>query len=143
MYKQPTLTKLIVLVKNYDQILDTNVLLSQEHFQKVANRQLQFSNNNNICLKRLLNQEISNKCKLVKITKQKLTSMKDALHHERCFIDFVHVTTIFQFLMIKQFLKSKKLMVRSFTICFIINIMTLLLRHTMLIRSFLIFEVIF
>ena len=62
---------------------------------KVANRQLQFSNTYNICLKKLLNQEISNKRKLVRTTKQNLTSIKDVLHHEMCFIDFVHVTTIF------------------------------------------------
>ena len=47
-----------------------------------SKRQLQFSNTYNICLKRLLNQEVSNKRKLVRTTKQKLTSMKDALHHE-------------------------------------------------------------
>ena len=62
---------------------------------KVANRQLKFLNNYNICLKRLLNQEISKKRKLLRTTKQSLTSMKDALHHEMCFIDFVHVITIF------------------------------------------------
>ena len=62
---------------------------------KVANRQLQFSNTYNICLKRLLNQEISNKRKLIRNAKQNLTSMKDVLHREMCFIDFVHVTTIF------------------------------------------------
>ena len=61
----------------------------------MANRQLQFSNTYNICLKRLLNQEISNKRKLVRTTKQNLTSIKDVLHHEMLFIDFVHVTTIF------------------------------------------------
>ena len=42
-----------------------------------------------------MNQEISNKRKLVRTTKQNLTSMKDVLHHEMYFIDFVHVTTIF------------------------------------------------
>ena len=62
---------------------------------KVPNRQLQFSNTYNICVKRLLNQEISNKRKLVRTAKQNLTSMKDVLHREMCFIDFVHVTTIF------------------------------------------------
>ena len=61
----------------------------------MAKRQLQFSNTYNTCLERLLNQEISNKRKLVRTTKQSLTSMKDVLHHEMCFIDFVRVTTIF------------------------------------------------
>ena len=72
-------------------------LLSQEHFQKAASRQLQFSNNNNICLKRLLNKEITNKCKLIRTTKQNLTSMKDVLHHERRFIDFVTSLLFFSF----------------------------------------------
>ena len=49
---------------------------------KVANRNLQFSNTYNTCLKRLINQEISNKRKLVRTTKQNLTSMKDVLHQE-------------------------------------------------------------
>ena len=62
---------------------------------KVANRHLQFSNTYNICLKRLLNQEISNKPKLVRTTKQNLTSMKEIWHHEMCFTDFVHITTNF------------------------------------------------
>ena len=61
---------------------------------KVAQKQLQFSNTYSICLKILLNQEISNKRKLVRNAKQNLTSMKDILHHEMCFIDFGHVTTI-------------------------------------------------
>ena len=66
---------------------------------KVANRQLKFLNNYNTCLKRLLNQEIykknKKKRKLLRTAKQNLTSMKDTLHHEMCFIDFVHVITIF------------------------------------------------
>ena len=61
----------------------------------MANRQLQFSNFYNICQKRLLNQDISNKRKLFRTTKQNLTSMKDVLYDEMCFIKFVHVTTIF------------------------------------------------
>ena len=52
--------------------------------------------------------------------------------------DFVHVTTIFRkFLTIKQFLKPRKLMIKSWVI------MTILLRNTMLERSFLIFQVTF
>ena len=43
---------------------------------KVGNRLLQFSNTYNICLKRSLNQEISNKPKLVRTKKQNLTSMR-------------------------------------------------------------------
>ena len=61
----------------------------------MLNRQLQFPSTYNICLKRLLNQEISNKRKLVRTTKQDLTSIKGILHHEMCCIDFLHVTTNF------------------------------------------------
>ena len=59
---------------------------------KLSNRQLQFSDTYNI--ERLLNQEISNKRKLVRTTEQNLTSMKGILHHEMCFTDFAQVTTI-------------------------------------------------
>ena len=61
----------------------------------MPNRQLQFPNTYNICLKRLLNQEISNNRKLVRTTWQDSTSIKDIFHHEMCCIDFLHVTTIF------------------------------------------------
>lgn len=55
-------------------------------------------------------------------TKQNFGSMKNDLHHEKYLTDFAHVTTIFLvFLMTKQSLKSKNLMVRSFTICFFNN----------------------
>ena len=38
-----------------------------------------------------------------------LQSMNGVLHHKMCFIDFVHVSAFFEFLMIKQFLKSEKI----------------------------------
>ena len=41
-----------------------------------------------------MNQKISNKRKLVRTTKQNITSIKDVLHHEMYFIDFVQATTI-------------------------------------------------
>ena len=61
---------------------------------------------------------MSNKHKLIRATKQNLTSKKDVLHHEMCFIDFVHAYIIFLVSndKAKQILKSKKLMVRNFTI---------------------------
>ena len=71
--------------------------------------------------------------------------MKDVLHLEMCFIDFVHVTTIFLVSNDKAVSKIQKTRGKKLhnTICFLIIIMIILLRHTMLIRSFLIFEVMF
>ena len=50
---------------------EKNIILKFLRF-KVGNRQLQFSNTYNICLKRSFNQEISKKPKLVRTTKQNL-----------------------------------------------------------------------
>ena len=58
-------------------------------------------------MKMSLNQEILNRRKLVRTAKQNLASMKNVLHDEMCFTDFVHVTTIFLVSNNKQFLKSK------------------------------------
>ena len=91
---------------------------------KLADRQLQFSNTYNIWKNDQIKRYQVN-------AKQNLTSIKGVLHHKMCFIDFVHITTIFWVSNDKQFLKSKK-----FTVMIII---TILLRHTMLVRSFLIF----
>ena len=64
---------------------------------KVANRQLLTSNAYNICQKKLLNQEISNKQKVVRSLnlKLKLVCLKDSIKYVMNFIDFVHITTVF------------------------------------------------
>ena len=81
--------------------LDLNFLLTCKEKKipnflrfKVVNRQLKSSNAYSTCLKRLLNQEISSKRKVVENMKQILKSMKNKLHHDTCFIDFVYVTNI-------------------------------------------------
>ena len=62
---------------------------------KVANKQLLTSNVYNICQKKLLNQEISNKHKLVRTLNLKLVCLKDSIKYVMNFIDFVHITTVF------------------------------------------------
>ena len=80
----------------------------------MPNRQLQFPNTYNICLKRLLNQEISNKRKLVRTTKQDLTSIKGILHHEMFCIDFLQVTTNFLVFNDKPISKIQKIQDENF-----------------------------
>lgn len=81
--------------------LDLNFLLACKEKKipnflrfQVVNKQLKSSNAYSTCLKRLLNQEISNKHKVVESMKQILKSIKNKLHHDTCFIDFVYVTKI-------------------------------------------------
>ena len=60
---------------------------------KLANRHLSSSHVYNICQKRLLNEEISNKHKLVRRLAFNLTSLKNGLKCVLNIIDFVHTTT--------------------------------------------------
>ena len=60
---------------------------------KVANRQLLTSNAYNICQKKLLNQEISNKHK--RTLNLKLVCLKDSIKCVMNFTDFIHITTVF------------------------------------------------
>ena len=62
---------------------------------KVTNRQLLTSNAYNNCQKKLLNQEISNKQKVVRSLNLKLVCLKDSIKYVMNFIDFVHITTVF------------------------------------------------
>ena len=62
---------------------------------KLANRQLSSSHAYNICQKRLLNEEISNKHKTVRTLAFNLTSLKNELKCVLNIIDFVHITTVF------------------------------------------------
>ena len=60
---------------------------------KLANRYLSSSHAYNICQKRLLNEEISNKHKLVRTLAFNLTSLKNGLKCVLNIINFVHTTT--------------------------------------------------
>ena len=62
---------------------------------KLTNRQLLTSNAHNICQKKLLNKEISNKYKLVGNLTLELVHLKDSLRYNLNFIDFIHITTSF------------------------------------------------
>ena len=62
---------------------------------KLANRELLTSNAYNICQKKLLYQEISNKYKLVRNLNLELVHLKDSLRYDLNFIDFIHITTVF------------------------------------------------
>ena len=43
----------------------------------------------------MLNQEISNKYKLIRNLNLELVHLKDSLRHDLNFIDFIHITTVF------------------------------------------------
>ena len=62
---------------------------------KLANRQLLTSNAYNICQKKLLYQEISNKYKLVRNLNLELVHFKDSLRYDLNFIAFIRITTVF------------------------------------------------
>ena len=61
----------------------------------LANRQSLTSNGYNICQKKLLNQEISNKYKRVRNLNLELIHLKDSLRYDLNFIDLIHITTVF------------------------------------------------
>ena len=75
---------------------------------KLANRHLSSSHAYNICQKRLLNEEISNKHKLVRRLAFNLTSLKNGLKCVLNIIDFVHTTTVFLTSNNKNILKVRK-----------------------------------
>ena len=75
---------------------------------KLANRQLSSSRAYNICQKRLLNEEISNKHKLVRTLAFNLTSLEKNLKCVLNIIDFVHITTVFLTSNNKNILKVRK-----------------------------------
>ena len=62
---------------------------------KLANRQLLTSNAYNICQKKFLYQEISNRYKLVRNLNLELVHLKYSLRYGLNFIDFIHITTVF------------------------------------------------
>ena len=72
------------------------------------NRHLPSSHAYNICQKRLLNEEISNKNKLVWTLEFNLTSLKNDLKCVLNIIDFVHTTTVFLTSNKKNILKVRK-----------------------------------
>ena len=58
-------------------------------------RQLLTSNADNICQKKLLYREISNKYKLVRNLNLELVHLKDSLRYELNFIDLIHIMAVF------------------------------------------------
>ena len=87
-------------IKFKESIFDLEVLLTCKEKKHTKVYKIQgspqtskSSNTYNTCLKRLLNQEISSKRKIIRSIKQNLTSMEDDLDDAMCFIDFVYVTT--------------------------------------------------
>ena len=75
---------------------------------KLANRQLSSSHAHNICQKKLLKEEISNKHKLVRTLAFNLTSLKNDLKCVLNIIDFVHITTVLLTSNYKNILKVRK-----------------------------------
>ena len=59
---------------------------------KVANKQLRASKAYISCQKRLLNQEINNKQKVVKLLQQKVIEVKNSLNCKMNHIDYVHIS---------------------------------------------------
>ena len=62
--------------------------------------------------------------------KGNLTSRANDLHHEMSFNNFVRLQQLFRFLMIKQFLKSKILMIKIYL--FIFNFFSLTIKIELL-----------
>ena len=75
---------------------------------KVANRHLSLSHAYDIYQKILLNEEISNKYKLVRTLAFNLKSLKNDLKRVFSNIDFVHGTTVFLTSKNKSILKVRK-----------------------------------
>ena len=75
---------------------------------KVANKRLESSEAYLSCQRRLLNQEISFEYKTIWTFYNKITSMKNSLHIEMSFIDYVHVVTNFLVLNEKNISKIRK-----------------------------------
>ena len=62
---------------------------------KVSNKQLRASKAYISCQKRLLNQEVNNKQKAVKILQEKVIEVKNSLNCKMSYIDYVHVCNTF------------------------------------------------
>ena len=75
---------------------------------KVANKRLELSEAYLSCQRHLLNQKISIKYKTIWILYNKITSIKNSLHNEMTFIDYVHVVTKFLVLNNKNISKIRK-----------------------------------
>ena len=75
---------------------------------KLANRQLSSSPAYNICQKRLLNEEIFSKHKLVRSLAFNIKSLKNDLKCVLNIIDFVHLATVFLSSNNKNILKVRK-----------------------------------
>ena len=75
---------------------------------QVANKRLESSEAYVSCQKRLRNQEISIKYKNIRTLYNKITSMKNILHNEISFLDYVHVATKFLVLNNKNITKVYK-----------------------------------
>ena len=85
-----------------------NVILKFLRFE-LANRQLSSSHAYNICQKRLLNEEISNKHKTDRTLAFSLISLKNELKYVLNIIDFVHITTVFLSSNNQNILKVRKI----------------------------------
>ena len=62
---------------------------------KVSNKQLRASKAYISCQKRLLNQEVNNKQKAVKMLQEKVIEVKNSLNCKMNYIDYVHVCNTF------------------------------------------------
>ena len=62
---------------------------------KVSNKQLRASKAYISCQKRLLNQEVNNKQKAVKILQEKVIEVKNSLNCKMSYIDYIHVCNTF------------------------------------------------
>ena len=81
---------------------------------KVANKRLESSEAYPSCERCLLNKEISIKYKTIRTLYNKITSMKNSLHNEMSFIDYVHVVTKFLLLNDKNISKIRKNQAKKF-----------------------------
>ena len=109
---------------------------------KISNKQLRPSKAYISCLKRLLSQEINNKQKAVKSIQQKVTEVKNSRNCKMSYIDYLHVCYTFLFLITKTFLKLTKHKTRNYATFFLEIWGTILTHVKILIKLYLIFQVI-
>ena len=93
----------------YLQTCKKNNVISKILGFKLANRQLPSSHAYNICQKRLLNEEMSDKHKAVRTLAFSVTSLKNELKSVLNIIDFVHIKTVFLTSNNKNILKVRKI----------------------------------
>ena len=118
-------------------------MLFPEFFQFiVSNKQLRASKTYISCQKRLLNQEVNNKQKAVKILQEKVIEVKNSLNCKMNCVDYANVCNMFLVSNKEKETKLKKHKTRNYAIYFFEIWVKILTHVKILIKLYLIFQVI-